>query len=52
MNKPVYFGLPIRELTKIVMQEFWYDYVRPKYEEKLKAYYMNTKIFIVYTKDR
>ena len=29
MNKPVYIGLPILELSKIVMYEFWYDYVKP-----------------------
>ena len=30
MNKPVYLGLSILELSKIVMYEFWYDYVKPK----------------------
>ena len=33
-NKPVYLGLSILELTKILMYEFWYDYVKPKYGEK------------------
>ena len=27
MNKPVYLGLSISDLSKIVMYEFWYDYV-------------------------
>ena len=36
MNKPVYLGLSILELNKIVMREFWYDYVKPKYGEKSK----------------
>ena len=31
MNKPVYLGLSIRELSKILMYQFWYDYVKPKY---------------------
>ena len=26
MNKPVYLGLSILELSKILMYEFWYDY--------------------------
>ena len=30
MNKPVYLGLSILELSKILMYEFWYDYVKPK----------------------
>ena len=31
MNKPVYLGLSILELGKILMYGFWYDYVKPKY---------------------
>ena len=33
MNKPVYLGLSILELSKIVMYEFWYDYVKQKYKK-------------------
>ena len=33
MNKPVYLGLSILKLSKIVMHEFWYDYERPEYGE-------------------
>ena len=29
MNKLVYLGLSILELSKIVMYEFWYDYAKP-----------------------
>ena len=31
MNKPVYLGLPVLELSKKLMYEFWYDYVKLKY---------------------
>ena len=31
MNKTVYFGLSILKLSKILMYEFCYDYVKPKY---------------------
>ena len=31
MNKPVYLGLSILELSKILMYEFRYDYVEPNY---------------------
>ena len=34
--KPVYLGLSISELSKMVMYEFWNNYVKPKYEEKAK----------------
>ena len=36
MNELVYLDLSILELSKIVMYEFWYDYVKPKYGEKTK----------------
>ena len=36
MKKPVYFGLLTLELSKILMHEFWCDYVKPKYDEKEK----------------
>ena len=42
MNKPVCSGLPIKELSKILKYEFWYDYVRPKYSEKANFCYMDT----------
>ena len=32
------------------MPEFWYDYVKPKYGEKTKMFYMNADSFIVYIK--
>ena len=42
MNKPIYLGLSILELSKILIYEFWYDYVKPKYDEKVKLGYMDT----------
>ena len=50
MNKPVYLGLSISELSKIIMLEFCYNYVKPKYGKKEKLCYMNTNSFIVYIK--
>ena len=49
-NKPVYLGLSILELSKILMYEFWYGYVKPKNGKKVKLCYMDTGIFIVYIK--
>ena len=34
MNKPVYLGLSILELSIVLMYEFWYDHAKPKYREK------------------
>ena len=50
MNKPIYLRLSILELSKTLMYEFWYDYVKPKYGEKSKMCYMDTDSFIVYIK--
>ena len=43
-NRPRY---KILELSKILMYEFWFDYVKPKYGEKAKLGYMDTDSFIV-----
>ena len=50
INKPVYLGILILEVNKIVMYEFWYDYVKPQYGEKPKLCYMDPDSFIVYIK--
>ena len=50
MNKPVYPGLSILEISKTLMCEFWYGYIKPKYQHNAKLYYMDTDSFIVYIK--
>ena len=43
MKKPIYLGQAILDLSKIVMYEFHYDYMKPKYDgESLKLCYMDT----------
>ena len=46
INKPVCLGLSIRELSKILMYEFWYDYLKLKFGEKAKLCYIDTDSFI------
>ena len=41
INKPVCLGISVRELSKVLMDEFWYDYVKPKYGEKTTLNYMD-----------
>ena len=43
LKQPVYLGLPIIELSKTLIFEFWCDYVKPKYREKAKLCYTDTK---------
>ena len=50
MNKPVCLGLSVLELSKILMYEFCYDYIKLKYGEKIKLCFMDTDKFIVYIK--
>ena len=42
MNKPVYLEQAILDLSEIVMYEFHYDYMKPKYGGNLKLCYMDT----------
>ena len=46
MNKPVYLGQAILDLSKIVMYEFHYDYMKQKYPEGLTLCYMDTDSLI------
>ena len=52
MNKPVYLGLSILEISKTLMYEFWYDYMKPKYSDKVKLCYMDTDSFIMHIKQK
>ena len=47
MNKPLYLGLLILEISKTLMYEFWYDYMKPKYNNDVKLCYMDTDSFII-----
>ena len=50
VNKAVYLGFSILELSKILIYQFCYDYVKSKYGKKAKLCYMDTDLFIVYIK--
>ena len=47
MNKLIYLGLSILEISKSLMYEFWYDYMKPKYGDNIKLCYMDTDSFIM-----
>ena len=54
MNKPISLGLSILEISKTLMYEFWYDYMKPKYyyilvscNHNVKLCYMDTDSFIM-----
>ena len=47
MNKSIYLGLSILEVSKLLMYEFWYDYMKPKYGNNVNLCYMGTDSFIM-----
>ena len=47
MNKPIYLKQVILDLSKILMYEFWYGYLKPKYGENIKLCYMDTDSFVI-----
>ena len=52
MNKPIYLGLSVLEISKTLMYEFWYDYMKPKYDSNVKLCYMDTDSFIMNIKTK
>ena len=50
VNKPIYLGLSILEISKTLMYEFWYDYMKPKYGDNVKLCFMDTDSFIMHIK--
>ena len=49
-NKPVYLDQAILDISKTLMYEFWYNYIKPKYQEKAQLCYMDTDTFIIHIK--
>ena len=47
INKPIYLGLPVLDISKILMYEFWYDYMKPRYNDNVKLCYMDTDSFVI-----
>ena len=50
MNKPVYLGMSILDISKTLMYKFWYDYIQPKYKDRVKLCYLDTDSFIIHIK--
>ena len=47
MNKPVYLGMSI-DISKTLMYEFRYDYIKPKYGDRAKLCYIDSDSFFIY----
>ena len=50
LNKPIYVGMSVLGISKTLMYELWYAYIKPKYQDRSKLCYMDTDSFIIYIK--
>ena len=48
MNRPVYLGMSILDISKTLIKEFCYDYIKPKYQYKAKLCYTDTDTFVIH----
>ena len=47
-NKPIYIGMSILDISKTLMYEFWYDFVKPKYQDRAKLCSTDTDSFVIH----
>ena len=48
MNKPVYLGMSMLDISKTLMYKFWYDYIKPKHGDRANLCYADTDSFIIH----
>ena len=48
MNKSIYLGMPILDISKTLMYEFWYYYIKLKYQDRANLCYMDIDSFVIH----
>ena len=49
LNKPIYLGMSILDLSKIHMYGFYYDVLKDKYQENIRLIYTDTDSYVIQT---
>ena len=47
LNKPIYMGMSILDYSKIHMYSFYYDVLKPTYDDKIKLVYTDTDSYVI-----
>ena len=50
MNKPVDLRISVLQISKTLICELWYDFIKPNYQQNAKLCYIDTDSFIIYIK--
>ena len=50
MKKSIYLGMSMLDISKTLMFQFWYNYIKSKYGDRAKLCYMDTDSFVIYIK--
>ena len=50
VNRSIYLGMLVLDISKTLMCEFWYDYIKAKYQDRAKLCYMDTDSLVIYIK--
>ena len=48
MTKPIYLGMSMLDISKTLMYEFWYGYIKPKYGDRARLCYTDTDNFVIH----
>ena len=52
MIKPLYLGMSILDISKTLIYEFWYDYIKPNYGDRAKLCYTDINSFVIHIKTK